>query len=123
MSLSSLRLGVVVLLLHATLLMQPANVGAESDRIEQGRNLAHDFEKGNCLACHAAPSDPEAITRANIAPPLVAMRARFTDREVLRDQIWDAAERNPNTIMPPFGRNMILSDDEIELIIDYLYTL
>ena len=123
MSLSSLRLGVVVLLLHATLLMQPANAGAEPDRIEQGRNLAHDFEKGNCLACHAAPSDPEAITRANIAPPLVTMRARFTDREVLRDQIWDAAERNPNTIMPPFGRNMILSDDEIELIIDYLYTL
>ena len=123
MSLSSLRLGVVVLLLHATLLMQPANVGAESDRIEQGRNLAHDFEKGNCLACHAAPSDPEAITRANIAPPLVAMRARFTDREVLRDQIWDAAERNPNTIMPPFGKHRILTEKEVDLITEFVYSL
>ena len=92
-------------------------------RIEAGRALAHDYEKGNCLACHAAPSDPQAITKANIAPPLIGMRERFPDRDQLRQQIWDASQRNPNTIMPPFGRHLILSSDEIELIIDYLYTL
>ena len=51
------------------------------------------------------------------------MRERFPDRGTLRGQIWDAGKRNPNTIMPPFGKHLILSDDEIELIIDYLYTL
>lgn len=92
-------------------------------RIEAGRLLAHDFEKGNCLACHSAPTDPTAITNANIAPPLIGMRERFKDHELLRRQIWDAATRNPNTIMPPFGRHMILTDDEIDLIVEYVLSL
>jgi sulfur-oxidizing protein SoxX len=114
---------VVITLLTLALFAANGNAGANGSRVDEGRRLAHDFDKGNCLACHAAPSDPEAITKANIAPPLVAMRERFSDREALRSQIWDAAKRNPDTIMPPFGRHLILSDEEIELIIDYLYTL
>lgn len=100
-----------------------ADVDVNNSRVDEGRRLAHDFDKGNCLACHAAPTDPQAITKANIAPPLIGMRDRFGERQALRSQIWDAAKRNPQTIMPPFGRHKILSDDEIELIIDYLYTL
>ncbi len=95
----------------------------ESARITAGRALAHDFAKGNCLACHAAPTDPAAQTLANIAPPLVMMRERFPDRGALREQIGDARVRNPGTIMPPFAGHQILTDEEIELIIDYLYTL
>lgn len=116
-----------LLLTIVGLLLQSPALAAETRlpdaRIDKGRRLAHDFDKGNCLACHAAPTDPQAITKANIAPPLVSMRARFADRQALYNQIWDAAKRNPQTIMPPFGRHQILSDDEIELIIDYLYTL
>ncbi|NIO42111.1 MAG: sulfur oxidation c-type cytochrome SoxX [Burkholderiales bacterium] len=110
----------VILLKGPSLAADSSTISA---RIDEGRRLAHDFAKGNCLACHAAPTDPQAITKANIAPPLIGMRARFTQRDALRRQIWDAAKRNPNTIMPPFGRHMILTDEEIELIIDYLYTL
>ena len=95
----------------------------DDERVEAGRRLAHDFDKGNCLACHSAPTDPTAITKANIAPPLISMRERFKDHELLRRQIWDAATRNPNTIMPPFGRHMILTDDEIDLIVEYVLSL
>lgn len=70
-----------------------------------------------------APRDKSAVTLANIAPPLVMMRERFPDREALRRQIWDPMERNPNTVMPPFGKHRILTEEEIELVIDYLYTL
>lgn len=94
-----------------------------ADRIGAGREIAHDFEKGNCLACHSAPRDHRAVTLANIAPPLVMMRERYPDRSVLREQIRDPAARNPDTIMPPYARHRILTDEEIELIIDYLYTL
>ena len=59
----------------------------------------------------------------NIGPPLVAMKARFPDKAKLRAQIWDSTQTNPNTMMPPFGRNSLLSGDEIELIMNYLYTL
>lgn len=69
------------------------------------------------------PADPGAVTSADIGPPLVDMRARFPDRRQLLRQIWDASVANPNTIMPPFGKNRILSAEEIDLIVDYLYTL
>lgn len=107
-------------------LLSIANAGPVtpgSERIETGRLLAHDFSKGNCLACHSAPTDATAVTRADIAPPLIMIRERFPDRKALRSQIWDPTQRNPNTVMPPFGKHRILTDTEIDLIIDYLYTL
>jgi sulfur-oxidizing protein SoxX len=97
--------------------------GAAQSRVERGRELAHDFNKGNCLACHSAPKDTSAVTLANIAPPLIMMRERYPDRALLRDHIWDPTQRHPNTIMPPYGKHRILTEEEIDLVIDYLYTL
>ncbi len=94
-----------------------------STSIDRGRALADDYMKGNCFACHSAPGDGKIVTKANIAPPLARMRERFPDRELLLRQIWDPTVRNPDTVMPPFGKHRILSEEEIELIIDYLYTL
>lgn len=88
-----------------------------------GQELAFDNRKGNCLACHAIPGDPKAITEANIGPPLVAMKARYPDREKLRAQIWDATRANPNTAMPPFGKHKILSAEELDKIVDYVHSL
>jgi sulfur-oxidizing protein SoxX len=85
-----------------------------------GKALAMERSKGNCLACHAFD---DGQLPGNIGPPLVAMTERFPEREVLFRQIWDATERNPDSRMPPFGKHGILSDDEIERIVDYLYTL
>ncbi len=68
------------------------------------------------------PGDARANTLANIGPPLLAIRSRFPDRTELRGRLWDPMQANPNTVMPPFGKHRILSSDEIELIIDYLYT-
>jgi len=95
----------------------------QTGRVAAGAQLAHAVNKGNCLACHAMPTDPGAITSADIGPPLVDLRARFPDRRQLQRQIWDASVANPDTIMPPFGKNRILSAEEIDLIVDYLYTL
>jgi sulfur-oxidizing protein SoxX len=95
----------------------------QAQRIAAGARLAHEVAKGNCLACHAMPSDAKAVTSANIGPPLIAIRARFADREQLRRQVWDAQLTNPDTVMPPFGKHQILTTEEIDLIVDYLYTL
>jgi len=51
------------------------------------------------------------------------MKARFPDKAKLRAQIWDATVANPNTIMIPFGRNRVLSEEEIDQIVEYVYTL
>jgi len=85
-----------------------------------GKALAADRSKGNCLACHVIE---DGELPGNLGPPLVVMKARFPDRETLRKQIYDASQINPHSRMPPFGRHRILTDEEIELIMDYLYTL
>ena len=114
-------------LLPRLLLVGVALVGNCSALADQasdaGARLAQDVTKGNCLACHAMPSDARAVTSANIGPPLIEMRSRFPDREKLRRQIWDAGLANPDTVMPPFGKHFILTTDEIDLIVEYLYTL
>ena len=98
-----------------------APVPAADAQIAKGRSLAQDVYKGNCLACHQIPGDTTAVSLANIGPPLIALRERFPDRAVLRRQIWDPALRNPQTVMPPFGKHRILTEQEIDLVIDYLY--
>lgn len=87
-----------------------------------GQQLAFDKNKGNCLSCHAIP-DPKATSPGNLGPELVGMKERYPDRAKLRAQIWDATVANPNTAMPPMGRNKILTEQEIDLVVDYIQNL
>jgi len=51
------------------------------------------------------------------------MTARFPNRDDLRAQVWDAEVKNPNTSMPPFGRHKLISEQDIDNIVDWLLTL
>ena len=86
-----------------------------------GRSAAFDKNKGNCLACHAIPNDPAATSPGNLGPALVAMKARYPSRAKLRAQIWDATVNNPRTSMPPFGKNKVLTEAEIDQVTDYIH--
>lgn len=88
--------------------------------IAEGKALAFDRKKGNCLACHMVEDGDLA---GNSGPPIIAMKQRFPDKAKLREQIWDPTARNPQTLMPPFGKHGILSEDELDKIVDYIYTL
>jgi sulfur-oxidizing protein SoxX len=112
----SMRLLAALALAAHLPLAHPADPGTPT-----GQQLAHDVYKGNCLACHQIPGDSTAVSRANIGPPLVHMRSRFPDRTTLRNQIWDSTARNPETVMPPFGKHKVLTEDEIDLIVEYIY--
>ncbi len=76
--------------------------------------------KGNCLACHAIE---DGELPGTIGPPLVYMQQRYPDKAQLRAQIWDPTVRNPDTLMPPFGKHEILSEDEIDLVVEYIHSL
>lgn len=97
-----------------------ADAGASS--VEEGKKLAYSRAKGNCLACHAAG---EGAMAGNIGPTLIAMKLRYPDRQKLFDKLWGTPEtRNvPNSMMPAFGAHGILTDQEIDKIVDYLLTL
>lgn len=93
---------------------------AGSKVIEEGKALAFDRKKGNCLACHLIAG---GVSPGNIGPPLVAMKARFPDKAKIRSQIWDATALNPESSMPPFGKHGALSADEIDKIVEFIHTL
>jgi L-cysteine S-thiosulfotransferase len=84
-----------------------------------GQVLAFDRSKGNCLTCHDIKGGDAP---GNLGPPLADMKNRFPDRKELAAIVFDETKRNPQTVMPPFGRNLILTDGEIEAIVDFLYT-
>ena len=88
-----------------------------------GRAIAQGQERGNCLACHRMPADPLAMTDATLGPALQDVRKRYPDRSQLRAQIWDAAARNPDTLMPRYGRHRILTDAEIDAVTDFVFGL
>jgi sulfur-oxidizing protein SoxX len=81
--------------------------------------LISDNNLGNCLACHSVPAHPELVA-GNIGPPFIAMKQRFPDAVALRAVIYDEQTRNPDTIMPPFGRNRVLTPAQINAIADYI---
>lgn len=95
-------------------------VAADAQTLEEGKKIAFDRAKGNCLACHYIEGGDMA---GNIGPALVAMKARFPDKAVLRTQIWDATVKNPNSMMPPFGRHEILTEGELDTVLEYIYSL
>jgi sulfur-oxidizing protein SoxX len=87
---------------------------------EAGKEIAMDRSKGNCIACHIIPGgeSPGAI-----GPALVAMQTRYPSKEALAVQIWDATVKNPEVVMPPFGKHEILTDQQFKDVVEYIWSL
>jgi L-cysteine S-thiosulfotransferase len=92
---------------------------AQAQSAADGQKLAFDRSKGNCLTCHQIKGGDLPGT---IGPQLKDLKARY-DRNELVAIVTDETKRNPLTVMPPFGRNRILTEQEINAIVDFLQTL
>ena len=86
----------------------------------EGQKLAFDRSKGNCLTCHAIKGGNLPGT---IGPELTDIKSKYPNRADLVAIVSDETLRNPLTVMPPFGRNRILTEKEIEAVVDFLQTL
>jgi L-cysteine S-thiosulfotransferase len=104
-----------VLALLASLATGPADAQSAAD----GQKLAFDRAKGNCLTCHVIKGGENPGT---IGPELSDMKSKY-NRDELVAIVFDETKRNPLTVMPPFGRNRILTEKEISAIVDFLQTL
>jgi sulfur-oxidizing protein SoxA len=87
----------------------------------RGKALAYQSDKGGCLACHVLGADAEQP--GSVGPNLSAYGKRGRGDDYIFQQVWDARAHNPDSTMPPFGTNDILSAEEIVHIIAYLQTL
>lgn len=114
---SSALSAALALVLAAAIAAGPAH--AQSGASE-GQKIAFDRGKGNCLACHAIKGGELPGT---IGPELKDIRTRYPNRKDLVAIIADETKRNPQTPMPPFGRNRILTEQEINAVVDFLQTL
>ena len=104
-----------VLALLASLAAAPVHAQSAAE----GQKLAFDRAKGNCLTCHVIKGGENPGT---IGPELSDMKSKYK-RDELVAIVFDETKRNPLTVMPPFGRNRILTEKEISAIVDFLQTL
>jgi sulfur-oxidizing protein SoxX len=109
------------IMLSASTLTQAADAAPKKEM--SGKQLAFDKKKGNCLACHAMPTQPDVESAGMFGPPLIAMSARYPNKAKLRAQIWDATVANPNTSMIPYGKHGVLTEQEIDKVTDFVYGL
>ncbi len=85
----------------------------------EGQKIAFDRGKGNCLTCHVIKGGDLPGT---IGPKLEDLKSKY-DRAELTAIVTDETKRNPQTVMPPFGRDRILTEQEINAVVDFLQTL
>jgi len=97
-----------------------APAGEAKGDAEAGKAIAMDRAKGNCIACHVLPGgeSPGAI-----GPALVAMQARYPSKEALAKQIYDPTVKNPDVVMPPFGKHEILTEKEFNDVVEYIWSI
>ena len=107
----------LALVIGALITVSPARA---QSTVSEGQKLAFDRGKGNCLTCHEIKGGDLPGT---IGPPLKDIKSRYPDRDELVAIISDETKRNPQTVMPPFGRNRLLTEPEINAVVDFLQTL
>ena len=98
----------------------PASAAQAQSAAAEGQKLAFDRSKGNCLTCHAIKG---GTLPGSIGPELIDIKSKYPNRADLVAIVSDETLRNPLTVMPPFGRNRILTEKEIEAVVDFLQTL
>jgi len=92
-----------------------------ADPVARGKLIAQDTKKGNCVACHAYEG---ASLPGNIGPMIGGwLKQKYKDKAALRAQIWDATKVNPISMMPPFGRQAVLSEAEIDDVTEWVWSL
>jgi sulfur-oxidizing protein SoxX len=113
---SSLKPALILALLAGSGLAGPAHAQSAAE----GQKIAFDRGKGNCLTCHMIKGGDLPGT---IGPELTAIKSKYPNRDDLIAIVSDETKRNPQTVMPPFGRNRILTEQEINAVVDFLQTL
>ncbi|HLS56319.1 MAG TPA: sulfur oxidation c-type cytochrome SoxX, partial [Zeimonas sp.] len=91
--------------------------GALNGNADRGRQLAFARNQGNCLACHVMKGGPQPGTRG---PDLSRYgNSGRSDAETYA-AVYDMRSRIADTLMPPFGTNGILGDQEIRDVVAFL---
>lgn len=91
--------------------------GALNGNADRGRTLAFARNQGNCLACHVMKGGPQPGTRG---PDLSRYGGSGRSDAETYAAVYDMRSQIADTLMPPFGTNGILGDQEIRDVVAFL---
>ena len=95
-----------------------ADIGEElSGNITAGRKLALE---GPCISCHRFK---DGVQPGTVGPDLGQFGARGISNQDAFRWVYDMRTRNPNTVMPPFGTNELLSEQDLRNVVAFLQSL
>jgi sulfur-oxidizing protein SoxA len=102
---------------------------------ERGRAVVIHPQQGNCLACHEIPALADEPFHGDVGPSLAGVADRLDEGE-LRLRVVEPKVVNPDTIMPAFYKTEglyrvmpkfegkpILSAEQVEDVVAFLFTL
>ncbi len=88
--------------------------------VQEGKKIFLSKNLGNCLACHDIAGIN--IPQAGAIGPQLKHTANY-NAGYLYDKIWNPHKYNPTSIMPPFGKNAILTKHQIKAVVAFLKTI
>ncbi len=88
--------------------------------VARGRDIAMSAQRGNCVACHQLPGDAWPGT---VGSSLLQYKKYEYTADRIYQQIYDPRIFNPASVMPPFGRNGLLSDQDIRDLVAFLQSI
>jgi sulfur-oxidizing protein SoxX len=97
-----------------------AFAGDNADLVKKGEKIFNTKKIGNCLACHDA-NGKKIEGPGTLGPKL--QNLSLWPEQALYDKIYDPYTTNPTSAMPPFGKNGVLTDEEIKAVVAYLKTI
>jgi sulfur-oxidizing protein SoxX len=112
----------------------PRPLTAQSGDAAQGREIAFNRERGNCIVCHVIPA-PDDRAHGDVGPSLRGVAGRLSEGQ-MRLRLVDERRLNPASLMPSYYRvdgltrvarqyagKPALTAQEIEDVLAYLMTL
>lgn len=91
--------------------------GPLNGNAEKGKQIAQARDRGNCLACHVMPGGSQPGSRG---PDLSRFGSSGRNEAEAYAMVFDMRTVNPETLMPPFGTNDILTDQELRDVVAFL---
>ncbi|MFO1298172.1 MAG: sulfur oxidation c-type cytochrome SoxX [Rubrivivax sp.] len=92
-------------------------MGPLAGNAAQGRQIAQARNRGNCLACHVMPGGTQPGSRG---PDLSRFGSSGRSAAEAYAMVYDMRTVNAETLMPPFGTNEVLTDQELRDVVAFL---
>jgi sulfur-oxidizing protein SoxX len=91
--------------------------GPLNGNAEKGKQIAQARDRGNCLACHVMPGGSQPGSRG---PDLSHFGSSGRSGAEAYAMVYDMRTVTPETLMPPFGTNEILTDQDLRDVVAFL---